>query len=102
VGNKPPSIHDCIGDAYDAHDVINARNRHKEDSASRGYYPRQGGRYESEDDRPPSPELAGPRVFSRDIRNTLFSARFWQPTNITEYSREMDPELWLDDYRLAC
>jgi hypothetical protein len=50
VGNKPLSIHDRIGDAYDARDVINARNRHKEDSASRGYHPRQGSRYNSEED----------------------------------------------------
>jgi hypothetical protein len=31
-----------------------------------------------------------------------FSAQFRQPANVTKYSREMNPELWLDDYRLAC
>jgi hypothetical protein len=30
-----------------------------------------------------------------------FPARFWQPTNVTKYSGETNPELWLDDYRLV-
>jgi hypothetical protein len=29
-------------------------------------------------------------------------ARFRQPANITKSSKETNPELWLDDYRLAC
>jgi hypothetical protein len=42
------------------------------------------------------------RGSSQDIHNTPFLARFQQPTNITKYSGEMNPELRLDDYRLAC
>jgi hypothetical protein len=42
------------------------------------------------------------RVFSRAIRRASFPARFRAPTNITKYSGETRPELWLADYRLAC
>jgi hypothetical protein len=39
-----------------------------EEKVRRGYHPRNGGRYDSEEDRSPSPEPPGPRVFSRAIR----------------------------------
>jgi hypothetical protein len=68
----------------------------------RGYHPRHGGRYDSEEDRSPSPEPPGPRAFSRAIRRALFPARFRAPTTITKYLGETRPELWLADYRLAC
>jgi hypothetical protein len=68
----------------------------------RGYHPRRGGRYDSEEDRSPSPEPPGPRVFSRAIRRAPFPARFRAPTTITKYSGETRLELWLADYRLAC
>jgi hypothetical protein len=68
----------------------------------RGYHPRRGGRYNSEEDRSPSPEPPGPRVFSWAIRRASFPARFQAPTTITKYSGETRPELWLADYRLAC
>jgi hypothetical protein len=68
----------------------------------RGYHPRRGGRYDSEEDRSPSPEPPGPRVFSRAIRRAPFPARFQAPTTITKYSGETRPKLWLADYRLAC
>jgi hypothetical protein len=93
AGDKPPSIDDRVGHNYDARDVLNARMRHKEDGASRGYHPRRGGCYDSEEDWSPSPEPLGPQVFSQDIRNVPFPARFWQPANITKYSGEMNPEL---------
>jgi hypothetical protein len=102
VGDNPPSVHHRVGHNYDACNVLNARKRHKEDGASRGYHPRWGGRYDSGEDRSPSPEPLGPRVFSQDIRNALFPVRFRQPTNITKYSRETKPKLWLDDYHLTC
>jgi hypothetical protein len=41
-------------------------------------------------------------VFSREIRTTSFPQRFRQPTSIDKYNREMDPRVWLNDYRLAC
>jgi hypothetical protein len=64
--------------------------------------PRRGGHYNSEEDRSPSPEPPGPRVFSRAIRRAPFPAWFRALTTITKYSGETRPELWLADYRLAC
>ena len=29
-------------------------------------------------------------------------AQFWQPANLSKYSDETNPELWLANYRLAC
>jgi hypothetical protein len=63
--------------------------------------PRRGGRYDSGEDRSPSPEPPGPRAFSRAIRWAPFPTRFRTPTTITKYSGESKPELWLADYRLA-
>jgi hypothetical protein len=63
----------------------------------RGYHPRRGGRYDSEEDQSPSPEPPGPRVFSRAIRRAPFPARFRAPTTITKYSGETRPKLWLAD-----
>jgi hypothetical protein len=68
----------------------------------RGYHPRCGGRYDSGEDRSPSPEPPGPQAFSRAIRRAPFPTRFRTPTTITKYSGETRPELWLTDYRLAC
>jgi hypothetical protein len=78
------------------------RRARLEEKVRRGYHPRRGGRCDSEEDRSPSPEPPGPRVFSRAIRRASFPARFRAPTTITKYSGETRPELWLTDYRLAC
>jgi hypothetical protein len=67
----------------------------------RGYHPRRGGRYDSVEDRSPSPEPPGPQAFSRAIRRAPFLTRFRAPTTITKYSGETRPELWLANYRLA-
>jgi hypothetical protein len=68
----------------------------------RGYHPRRRGRYDSEEDRSPSPEPPGPQAFSRAIRRAPFPTQFRAPTTITKYSGETRPELWLADYWLAC
>jgi hypothetical protein len=68
----------------------------------RGYHPRRGGRYDSGEDRSPSPEPPGQQAFSRAIRRAPFPTQFRAPTTITKYSGETRPELWLADYRLAC
>jgi hypothetical protein len=68
----------------------------------RGYHPKRGGRYDSGEDRSPSPEPPGPQAFSRAIRRAPFPTQFRAPTTITKYSGETRPELWLADYRLAC
>jgi hypothetical protein len=46
----------------------------KEDGVVRGYHPRRGRRYDSEEDMSPSPEPLGPRVFSKAIRRAQFLA----------------------------
>jgi hypothetical protein len=78
------------------------RRAHLDEKVCRGYHPRRGGRYDSGEDRSPSPEPPGPRAFSRAIRRAPFLTRFRTPTTITKYSGESKPELWLADYRLAC
>ena len=50
----------------------------------------------------PSPEPLGPRVFSRAICAALFPAQSRQPANLTKYSGETNPKLWLVNYHLAC
>jgi hypothetical protein len=41
-------------------------------------------------------------VFSREIRTASFPQRFRQPTSIDKYNGEMDPHIWINDYRLSC
>ena len=103
--NRVPSVHDRLDNRCEAqgdHEVVGRRRRHDSEGPARGYHPHRGGRYDSGEDRSPSPEPPGPRVFSRAIRNAQFPARFRQPANLTKYSGETNPKLWLADYRLAC
>jgi hypothetical protein len=93
-----PAAPDRLGDEQHRHD----RRACLEERVHRGYHPRHGGRYDSEEDRSPSPEPLGSRVFSWVIRRAPFPARFRASTTITKYSGETRPELWLANYRLAC
>jgi hypothetical protein len=93
-----PAAPDRLGDEHHRRD----RRACLKEKVRRGYHPRRGGRYDSEEDWSPSPEPPGSRVFSRAIRQVPFPARFRAPTTITKYSGETRPELWLADYRLAC
>jgi hypothetical protein len=93
-----PAALDRLGDEQHHHN----RRARLDERVRRGYHPRRGGRYDSEEDRSPSPEPPGPRAFSRAIRRASFPARFRAPTTITKYSGETRLELWLADYRLAC
>jgi hypothetical protein len=87
----------------DARNVINARRTgNAETRATTGYHPRRGGHYDSREDRSPTPEPQGTRVFSREIRTVSFPQRFRQPTSIVKCNGETDPHVWLNDYRLAC
>jgi hypothetical protein len=87
----------------DARNAINARRTsNAEARAAAGYHPRWGGLYDSREDRPPTPEPPGTRVFSREIRTASFPQRFRQPTSIVKYTGETDPCVWLNDYHLAC
>jgi hypothetical protein len=68
-------ILDTRGQAQDgdAHNIINAcRTGNTETRAVVGYHPRWGRRYDSREDRSPTPEPLGTRVFSREIRTTSF------------------------------
>ena len=91
-GAKAPSVHDRIkkpstkerlqdtrrrADDGDACNILNKKK--KQDGEARGYHPRHGGRYDSEEDRSPSPEPLGTRVFSREIRTTPFPRAFVSP-----------------------
>jgi hypothetical protein len=52
----------------DARNVINARRTSKTEArVAAGYHPRRGGRYDSDEDRSPTPEPPGTRAFSREI-----------------------------------
>jgi hypothetical protein len=98
-------ILDTRGQAQDgdAHNVNNARRTgNTETQAAVGYQPRRGGCYDSREDRSPTPELSGTRLFSREIHTTSFPQRFRQPTSIDKYTGDTDPRVWLNDYRLTC
>jgi hypothetical protein len=87
----------------DARNVINARQTGKAEArAAAGYHPRWGGRYDSDEDRSPTPEPPGTRGFSREIRAATFPQRFRQSTTIVKCNGETDPRVWLNDYHLAC
>ena len=61
--------------------------------------PRRGHR---PDDRSPSPEGLGPWAFSWRIQRAPFPQPFQPPSNITKYTGETNPGIWLEDFRLAC
>jgi hypothetical protein len=96
--NTAPAAPGRLGNEHHHRD----RRAHLDERVRRGYHPRRGGRYDSGEDRSPSPEPLGPQAFSRAIRRAPFPTRFRPPTTITKYSGETRPELWLADYRLAC
>jgi hypothetical protein len=93
-----PVAPDRLGNEHHRRD----RRARLDERVHRGYHPRRGGRYDTEEDRSPSPEPPGLQAFSRAIRRAPFPARIRAPTTITKYSGETRPELWLADYRLAC
>jgi hypothetical protein len=93
-----PAASGHLGNEHRRHD----RRARLDEKVRRGYHPRRGGRYDSGEDRSPSPEPPGPQAFSRAIRRAPFPTRFRAPTTITKYSGETRPELWLADYRMAC
>jgi hypothetical protein len=95
--DRTPVAPDRLSDEQHRRD----RRARLEERVRRGYHPRHGGRYDSEEDRSPSPEPPGLRVFSRAIRRAPFTVRFRALTTITKYSGETRPELWLADYRLG-
>jgi hypothetical protein len=70
--NTAPVAPGRLGNEHHRHD----RRAHLDEKVRRGYHPRRGGRYDSGEDRSPSPELPGLRAFSRAIRRAPFLTRF--------------------------
>jgi hypothetical protein len=69
--------------------------------AAQGYHPRRGaGRIAGGS--PTNVGTPGTQFFSRKILIVNISQRFHQPTTIVKYTREIDPRMWLNDYRLSC
>jgi hypothetical protein len=68
--DETPAAPDRLGNEPHRRD----RQTRLEERVHRGYHPRRGGCYDSEEDRSPSPEPPGPRVFSRAIRRAPFPA----------------------------
>ena len=101
-GDRARSVHERMRANADARATLEARRPDRDEAESRRYRSRRGGRYDPDHDRSTSPEPPGPRVFSEAIRRAKFPARFRQPANLTKYSGETNPELWVADYRLAC
>jgi hypothetical protein len=93
-----PAAPGCLGNEHHRRD----RRTRLDEKVHRGYHPRRGGRYDSEEDQSPSPEPPGPQTFSRTIQRAPFPTWFQAPTTITKYSGETRSELWLADYWLAC
>jgi hypothetical protein len=77
---------DTSGQAQDgdARNVINARRTDNVETwATAGYQPRQGGRYDSREDRSPTLEPPGTRVFSWEIRTASFASASASPRRLT-------------------
>jgi hypothetical protein len=89
TGDATPAAPGRLGNEHNRHD----RRARLDEKVRRGYHPRCRGRYDSEEDRSPSPEPLGPQAFSRAIRRAPFLTRFRAPTTITKYSGETRPEL---------
>ena len=107
-----------LGPSQDARSIINngRRAQHDDDvhqvamragdtdlgqtiAGSGEMYPRCGRQL---DDRSPSPDGLGPWAFGRHIQRAPLPQRFRPPTNIAKYTRETNPEIWLEDFWLAC
>lgn len=43
----------------------------------------------------------GPRAFRREIKEQ-FPSKVHAPANIFKYDGSTNPDVWLEDYRLAC
>jgi hypothetical protein len=71
-----------LGNEHHRHD----RRARIDEKVRRGCHPKRGGRYDSGEDRSPSPEPPGPQAFSRAIRRAPFPTQFRAPTTITKYS----------------
>ena len=98
-------MHEHLGlyrDTRNTLDALRSARSDEREEASCGYHPHYGGRYDSGEDRSPSPDLSRPQAFGQHILNVVFPPRYRPPTNISKYSGETNVGLWFEDYRLAC
>jgi hypothetical protein len=49
-----------------------------------------------------SPEGPGPKAFESNVRETGFPKRFQVPNNVIKHDGKTNPNVWLEDYQLAC
>jgi hypothetical protein len=66
------------------------------------YNQRHRERFDPDEGQSLSSPLLGPQAFGRHILRAPVPPQYRAPTNITKYSVEANPSLWLRDYRLAC
>ena len=91
-------VHERLGLHRDARDTLDARwHAHGDaiEEASHGYHPHHGGCYDNGKDQSPSIDLLGPHAFGQHILNAVFPPWYRPPTNISKYSGETNPGLWL-------
>ena len=74
------------------HPIWNARRSGAEDAPAT----------DVDHERSPSPYPTGPSAFSKAIRGAPFPQRFRPLVNVVKYTGDMNPGVWLEDYRLAC
>jgi hypothetical protein len=74
--NTAPAAPGRLGNEHHRRD----HRAHLNEKVRRGYHPRRGGRYDSGEDRSPSPKPPCPQAFSRAIRRVPFPTRFRTPT----------------------
>jgi hypothetical protein len=110
VGAAASAVKSRLGPQRDTRHTIKAHRRaesvgNNNDNCSRRNDDRGCKRcHNSNDDRERSwpPSQQGPRAFGRSIRDTKFPSCFRAPTNIPRYDGDANPNMWLEDYRLAC
>jgi hypothetical protein len=112
AGAAASAVKSHLGPNCDAQNTIEARqraesddNNHGNDSRSRHHDDRgRGWRHNSDNDRDRSWSLnqRGPWAFGQSIRNAKFPSLFQALTNVPRYDGDSHPNVWLEDYRLAC
>jgi hypothetical protein len=96
-----PAAPDRLGNEHHRRD----RRARLDEKVHRGYHPRRGGRYDSDEDRSPSPEPLGLQAFSWAIRRAPFPTRFRAPTTCDGTSQVIRPTYscpCLTDIRQPC
>jgi hypothetical protein len=118
--SQRPPVRSRLGPNYDAHSIIHSRQlarhgadvdratadtadahqtkrEHEQATPKRGYQ-----LCDQDGDRSPSPKGLGPQAFDHRIQIAPFPQCSQLPTNITKYTREMNPAVWLEHFQLAC